>query len=288
MDCNDSNPLEHPNQTWYEDVDNDLYSSGNIIGQCSRPANYKAASELTATSGDCDDGDASIKPGATEICDGVDNDCDGPVDEGLTRGTTCGVGACSGNTGIETCTAGVWGGNTCSPLAGATAEVCDNVDNNCNGQTDESLTQPTTCGIGVCASTGYKTCTAGTWGGDTCTTGTPGTEGPAGDPTCSDGLDNDCDVATDGADSNCVSVCTDVDGDGYCAETNDCNDSDASIHPGAIEICNGKDDDCDGSTDEGLTRGTTCGVGACAGNAGIETCTAGVWGGDTCNPLAGA
>ena len=69
----------------------------------------------------------------SERCDNVDNDCDGSVDEGLTRQSTCGVGACTGNTGTETCTAGVWGNDTCDPLDGAMSERCDNVDNDCDG-----------------------------------------------------------------------------------------------------------------------------------------------------------
>jgi hypothetical protein len=80
-DCNDNDPLEHPNQIWYKDIDNDGYSNGDVIVQCLRPANYKVASELTATSGDCDDNNASINPGAAEVCnDGVDNNCDGNAD----------------------------------------------------------------------------------------------------------------------------------------------------------------------------------------------------------------
>lgn len=80
-DCNDNDPLEHPNQTWYKDADGDGYSSGNIIVQCLRPANYKVASELTSTSGDCDDSNAAVHPGAIEICnDGIDNNCNGLID----------------------------------------------------------------------------------------------------------------------------------------------------------------------------------------------------------------
>ena len=169
----------------------------------------------------------AVNPGAVEICDNVDNNCNGYTDENLTQPTSCGVGEC-GSTGIETCTAGFWGGDTC--VAGTpSAETCDNLDNNCDGQIDENLTQATSCGVGECGSTGIETCTAGVWGGDTCVAGTP-----------------------------------------------------------SAETCDNADNDCDGSVDENLTQATSCGVGACEGNTGVETCTAGAWGGDTCDPFAGA
>lgn len=83
-DCNDNSTLQHPGQVWYADLDSDGYSNGTTLTQCLRPAGYKAAIELTATTGDCNDNNAAIKPGVTEICDGVDNNCNGQVDEGLT------------------------------------------------------------------------------------------------------------------------------------------------------------------------------------------------------------
>jgi len=75
-----------------------------------------------------------------EECDGIDNNCDGQVDEDLTRDCS---NACGG--GTETCHAGTWSGcNTAPP-----AEVCDGVDNNCDGQVDES--NPDLCDTGeVC------------------------------------------------------------------------------------------------------------------------------------------
>ena len=170
--------------------------------------------------------------GATaESCDNVDNDCDGAVDDGLSRPTSCGTGACSGNTGAETCAAGAWGGNTCDPLFGATAETCDNVDNDCDGAVDDGLSRPTSCGVGACSgNTGAETCAAGAWGGNTC------------DP----------------------------------------------LFGATTELCDNVDNDCDGAVDDGLSRPTTCGTGACSGNTGAETCAAGAWGGNTCDPLFGA
>ncbi|MCH4822251.1 gliding motility-associated C-terminal domain-containing protein [Gramella lutea] len=77
-DCDDSDEDEFPGQTWYLDADGDLYSDGTSTISCTRPTDHYIASELTATSGDCDDTDDTINPGATEIGgDGIDQDCDG-------------------------------------------------------------------------------------------------------------------------------------------------------------------------------------------------------------------
>jgi hypothetical protein len=216
-----------------------------------------------------------------ETCDGIDNDCDNAIDEDLTRGTICGKGACSGNAGFETCSAGVWGGDTCNPLAGATTEICDGaIDEDCDGTVDDGCSctngQTQRCGttdVGVCEY-GTETCTSGTWG--TCIgeiTATP--------ETC-DNKDNDCDGSTDEGlgQTSC--------GLGICAHTveNCLGGVPQTCDPmqGAVtETCNGLDDDCDASTDEGLGQ-TSCGLGICAHT--VNNCVGGIP--QVCNPMQGA
>ena len=125
-------------------------------------------------------------------CNGVDNDCNGQTDEDVVaQPTTCGVGACAA-TGLSTCVAGIPGSSCVAGTPAADDATCNGVDNDCNGQTDEDVVaQPTTCGVGVCARTGLTTCISGV-AGNSCVAGLPA----ATDATCN-GLDNDCNGATD-------------------------------------------------------------------------------------------
>jgi hypothetical protein len=86
---------------------------------------------FTENQGDCDDASASRFPGNPEVCDGLDNDCNGVADKGIASvATACGVGACAA-TGNLTCVAGALV-DDCTPGA-PSAEVCDGLDNDCNG-----------------------------------------------------------------------------------------------------------------------------------------------------------
>ena len=81
-DCNDADSLERPNQIWYTDADADGYGTGSSIVSCTRPLNGFIAAELILVSGDCNDAVNAAYPGATEICNGIDDDCDSYIDEG--------------------------------------------------------------------------------------------------------------------------------------------------------------------------------------------------------------
>jgi hypothetical protein len=224
-----------------------------------------------------------------EICDGVDNDCDGYIDEDiLPTPTICGVGACA-SVGELTCYQGI-PTDTCQPGT-PSPESCDNVDNDCDGAVDEELTNPTTCGYGVCSgNTGYETCTAGVWGGDTCD--------PyygAGTEVCEGQLDEDCDGTIDDG-CACVNGNTDSCGqtdEGECSMgTKTCIDGAWGECEGAVgptdELCDDLDNDCDGSVDEDFTnKGQVCSVGQGICQAtGQYVCTQDGCGTE-CNAIAG-
>ncbi len=104
---------------------------------------------------------------------------------------------------------------------------------------------------------------------------------------------------TSNLDDGLFTVCStaDADGDGYTGCAHDCNDADPAVHPNATELCNGKDDNCNGSIDEGFDVGAACSAGlgvclrsgatVCTANGASTTCSAtpGTPGTETCNGL---
>jgi len=214
-----------------------------------------------------DGGDACVP--SAEICDGLDNDCDGRVDNGLPM-LNCGVGECARQ--VASCV----GGQTNTCVEGTpTAETCDNLDNDCNGMADDGLGQ-TTCGVGACLRT-VDNCLQGS--PQTCVAGQPRSE------TCNN-IDDNCDGTVD--EGLGMTTC----GQGACARTvNNCDNGVSNqCVPGTpgTEICNGQDDNCDGAVDEGQGS-STCGVGACRRTVQncmggqTQTCTPGTATTEVCN-----
>ena len=296
--------------TWYVDYDGDGYG-GSLLSTaaCEQPSNH------VADSSDCDDGDASAYPGAEELCDGVDNDCDGTVDGAAATDATTwyadGDGDGYGDSGLtqDACTQPsgyVADATDCDDADGAVnpaaTELCNGVDDDCDGATDEADAAD--------VSTWYVDSDGDGYGGsgltqDACSQPSgyvadatdcddaDGAVNPAAAELC-DGADNDCDGSVDEDDASDASTWyADGDGDGYgdagttttacdmpsgfTADTSDCDDANNTVFPGAAELCDGLDNDCDGSTDEGVAStwyADSDGDGFGDASATTEACTA--------------
>lgn len=303
-DCDDSNPNINPNSpeicdgidndcniliddgltvyTYYFDNDNDNFGdAGNWLDTClvNPPMGYV----LNAL--DCDDNNASLNPDIAEICDGIDNDCNGDIDDGLTVYTYY-LDSDNDNYGdagswLDTCLVNPPMGYVTNALdcndADATlnpdiAEVCDGIDNDCNGDIDDGLTLYTyyfdsdndnygdiNARLDTCLATppvGYVT-------NDLDCVDTNPNLNPDIAEIC-DGIDNDCNGEIDDAipyytyyadndsdsfgDANSsILVCADTPPFGYVTNDLDCDDFDAGINPDSQDIPdNGIDEDCSG------------------------------------------
>ncbi len=182
--------------------------------------------------GDCDDEDPDVHPGVPEALNGLDDDCDGAVDDGTAAYDDDGDGFTEFGGDCDDADPEVHPGHE---------ELLDGVDNDCDGLVDEQPGEPSVDedGDGYCPSP--VACDDGAEPGD-CDDTRPSVF-PGAAEVAYDGVDQDC----DGEDL------TDVDGDGYDGEPAgglDCDDTDADVHPGRVDLADGIDQDCDGAVDE--------------------------------------
>lgn len=195
--------------------------------------------DLSCAADDCDDGDASVYPGATEICNQLDDDCDGDVDEEGALGCSPFYldydGDGYGLAGEERCLCDaitpydsqqVGDCDDANPDTHPSApELCDGEDNDCEDGPEANEIDADADGWMLCA--------------NDCDDSDASTHPNA--PELCDGVDNDCDYSLPSSE-------TDEDADGYLACDGDCDDSSASVHPGIVEedTCDGLDSNCDG------------------------------------------
>lgn len=310
---------EKTQSTYYLDSDNDGYGDSNeTIEDCAAPQGY------VDNSLDCDDTNSLIHPGAEEVCDDTDHNCNGTSHEGFfgwDENCTIGQGACESQ-GKNICTTDGSGIECNAPElpkypyypdsdgdgfgdinANATMdcaqpdghvedntdcddsrtainpnaeEVCDNIDNNCvDGIDDNIATVGDSCTVGAddCANTGQKIC---------------------------DGVN--AEIVCDAVPKAKTTYYFDGDQDGYgllnyprelCApdidnqytatDVGDCKDTDPNIYPGADEVCDGEDNNCDGDTDEGSPTDLCTGDDAGLSCIDAVCCNSSTSGGDRCN-----
>jgi hypothetical protein len=231
------------------DEDFDLRTDVLNCGECGNACPPRAHSSPACILGDCriicdagyvnEDGDdtngcegACVPDTALDetTCDGIDSDCDGPVDEDYTP-YTCGEGVCEAD---SVCWAGV---EDCVPREPLLLDdrTCDDVDDDCDGEADDDY-EPSDLCIGACRDTAV--CVEGI---EVCGTA-------ASADTLCDLVDEDCDGEVDEdyepytcGSGACIRESTCI------AGVEDCDDS----ATGSPEVCNGSDDDCDGTPDNG-------------------------------------
>jgi TolB-like protein len=211
VDCNDNDATIHPGAQEICGDGIDQDCNGSDLSCGAEDADGDGYPSET----DCNDNDATVYPGADEVtCDGIDQNCDGSDD--------CPDRDGDGFTADQDCN-----DDDASIYPGANEIPCDQIDQDCDGADD--------CPIDADGD-GWSV-------PDDCNDNDP-TVHPGAPEICSDSIDQDC----DGADLPCALA--DRDRDGYTSFAGDCNDYDSTIYPGAPERCDGKDNDCNGYTDD--------------------------------------
>ncbi|HEX5661666.1 MAG TPA: MopE-related protein [Polyangiales bacterium] len=207
-------------------------------------------------------------------CNGVDDDCDGQVDEDYVGTVRCGVGVCSAD-GTSTCVNGVQGVTCDEGDKTGADDDCDNLDDDCDGTADEHYVgEPQSCGDGICAATGRKQCVDGVVV-DICV---PNNMAAPNDTSCNN-IDDDCDRRVDEDYVVTATTC----GQGACARSGSRTCVNGRVVDSCVAgmaatsdtSCNNIDDDCNGQLDEDYAVTTSsCGTGYCAAT-GQRTCASG-------------
>ena len=314
-DCNDNNPDFNPGATEDDCSDPNDYNCDGSVGYVDGDGDGYAACV------ECNDADPAVNPSADEVCDGQDNDCDGDIDEDdATDASTWYADADTDGFGDPATST-----EACDPPEGYVdnaddcddeaievspdaTEVCDGIDNDCDGDTDEGDAADAQTWYFDSDEDGYgdiarplDSCDqpSGYVDNDEDCDDTNGLISPLADEVC-DSQDNDCDGDIDEDDAiDAVTWYADADTDGYGVSTSttvacdqpsgyaplagDCDESDTTIDPAATETCDGVDEDCDGDRDNGSV--CPCAVQNNGGHAYMFCTTSQSWSNarSTCN-----
>ncbi len=280
-DCNDASTDYHPGATETA-CDGPDYNCNGIFDE------GDADGDGFTSCDDCDDTRVEVQPGAAEACDGLDNNCDGTIDEGAGDALTFYAdldGDLYGDAAnpIEACALPPGASetkndcdDTLDSVHPGADEYCNGIDDDCDEEEDEDAVDLSTWyydadgdGYGNAAVTTLACDAPPSYdaSSDDCNDGN-GLIYPGATEYCG-GTDWDCDGAVDEADSvDVVPYYSDTDGDGYygtyagdaCSAPagydvsgSDCDEADDTINPGAEDVCDDQDNDCDGAVDDGLS-----------------------------------
>jgi hypothetical protein len=265
---------------WYVDLDGDTFGSDrDVIRACVRPPAYRDNNL------DCDDDEFQVKPTAIEACNEIDDNCNGLVDEDSPSSLfwyldTDGDGFGVADEEVQTCAPPpgyVAEAGDCDPddptFHPRADEWCDNLDHDCDGLVNEVDSLDAEWfyldsdgdGFGDAANS-QRLCSPAQFlvADDTDCDDSSDLVFPGAPELCND-ADDDCDGVSDNDPVDATAWYADLDGDGYgdpldaedacdpipgrLDDDQDCDDTDPAVSPDGIELCNGVDDDCDGTVD---------------------------------------